>query len=480
MIKLTLHNKYFIRIDTDNYDFLRGLYEHVSDYVDGYEWMPRYKAGLWDGKISLLNRNDRTVPFGLLPEILKYHKQEFSEDGLVISDEVRCLFIYKNHEKIKHDELTLSLPLRDYQFECIKSAIKYKNGIIIVGTGGGKTLTQTFLMKVLVDNNVIEKPILIVPRTDLVLQFKSDMIEYGVDENDIGIVWGDEKDFTKTYTISTWQSLKNFEEHFECYDFLLIDEVQKCSDLNVLAEISKKCINAKFRLGFTGTIANCRLRELQVRSFIGPVLKKYDTKYLQQRGFLVPCEVKVIKIKYSKKDFGGEQAMKNMTKEDVYKNPRRLNEIKYLVRCHKDEPIIILVEKIEKEGEVLKKYLEDELPGNREIVFISGSMSPKKREVYYNRCREGEKLIIIAISAVFQEGINIPNLETVILSSPSSSQIRVLQTIGRTLRLSKGKNKSVIYDIVDQVPSKPKFARSYNIRREFYEDKDFDITEYVK
>jgi len=52
------------------------LKEFFSCYVPNYKYNPKYKARIWDGKISFFNVHDRTLPIGLLrfikPFLVKY------------------------------------------------------------------------------------------------------------------------------------------------------------------------------------------------------------------------------------------------------------------------------------------------------------------------------------------------------------------------------------------------------------------------
>jgi superfamily II DNA or RNA helicase len=57
--------------------------------------------------------------------------------------------------------------------------------------------------------------------------------------------------------------------------------------------------------------------------------------------------------------------------------------------------------------------------------------------------------IIVASLGTFSTGINIRNLHNIIFASPSKSQIRVLQSIGRGLRKSTRNTK--VYDIADDL-----------------------------
>jgi len=65
----------------------------------------------------------------------------------------------------------------------------------------------------------------------------------------------------------------------------------------------------------------------------------------------------------------------------------------------------------------------------------------------------------IASYGTFSTGINIRNINNIVLASPSKSKIRVLQSIGRGLRTSSTKDSILVYDIADDI--------SYNERRNF-------------
>ena len=56
--------------------------------------------------------------------------------------------------------------------------------------------------------------------------------------------------------ISTWQSIyKNEKEYFEQFDYVMGDEAHQFKAKS-LTSIMTKCINASYRIGFTGTLSN--------------------------------------------------------------------------------------------------------------------------------------------------------------------------------------------------------------------------------
>lgn len=75
-----------------------------------------------------------------------------------------------------------------------------------------------------------------------------------------------------------------------------------------------------------------------------------------------------------------------------------------------------------------------------------------------------------------------PEIEQIILGSPSKSRIRVLQTIGRGVRKTEAKTACTIYDIADSVPipgRRLNFTLNHaKTRTEYYEQAKFPMTQY--
>jgi superfamily II DNA or RNA helicase len=64
-----------------------------------------------------------------------------------------------------------------------------------------------------------------------------------------------------------------------------------------------------------------------------------------------------------------------------------------------------------------------------------------------------DDIVCIATYPIFQQGVNIPSLRTIILSSSTKSFIRVIQSLGRILRkhVSKDLGGAELFDICDNV-----------------------------
>lgn len=217
VVNITLRDPLNIRVETDDYEYLKQLKEHFTYYVDGFRFTPQYKAGKWNGKVCLM-RLDGSVPYGLLTELIRINKREFPRVITVIDEEVKRLFLGPELE-IKQD---LTLKPYPYQLDCIKKALKYTKGIIRSATASGKSTIIAYIAKTLLENG-LNKCIIIVPNKSLVEQFYNDMKEYGV-PFPIGRVYQKYKEWNESIVIATWQTIMKNHDKLSLYDCVIVDE----------------------------------------------------------------------------------------------------------------------------------------------------------------------------------------------------------------------------------------------------------------
>lgn len=464
ILKIVLHDDLHIRLDTRNYEYLNKVKDHFTELVDGYMFMPLYRSGRWNGKKSLFNPNVRKLPYGLLTDLMKFTKKEFPDIDIQADEEVKHLF-----KGIEPDPTwKLKYYPRPYQEECILTALKYSKGLFSVVTAGGKSLIIAYIIKELLKSE-IKNCIIVVPTAGLVEQFYTDLLDYGVYQELLGKVDAKHKEFEAPIVISTWQSLQRRKKIMGTFDCVIIDEVHsaKATQLN---EILKHATKAKWRYGFTGTIPKCRLDELTVRSYLGPVLKTFSAKDLAEDGYIAHCTINMLDLHYVDKITGQYNDVRAQVFESIY----RFGLIRHLCSIT-DHTLLILVDKI-KEGEMLEEDLSARFP-NREVIFISGRDKTEIRETWRHVADKQDNVIIIATYPIFQMGVNIPSLRTLIFGSPSKSYIRIIQSIGRTLRLHEDKKNvgAVIWDIVDNVKYLKKHAE---IRHRHYMFEKHTVIEY--
>ncbi len=456
-IRFELQNSLNIRIDTQEYAYLKGVDEELTEYVKNYMHMPKFKAGHWNGKTSLFTRQYRSFPYGLLLKVIKYTKQEWPELVYEVSQDVKNLFAgFTPDDNYSH----LAYTPHDYQLLAVKQICGRSKGICQLPTASGKSFVITCAIDQINRHYEWNQSLIIVPSIHLINQFHGDLIEYNIDGDLIGRVNSDYKEFDKNIVISTWQSMKNQMFQMEKFNSVFIDEVHGAK-ADKLLELLQACPQAPFRIGMTGTMPTHPLEYMNVQSYLGPVLIQYTGKDLANMGYISHCTVKPIKIVY-KDDLNERQNDYNFVRDEVFINPYRLGLIKYLVGRTKNS-VLILVDKVEKEGVVLEEILKEAYPDKR-IIFLSGRDKASVRDDARKEMDVTDDMVIIATYPIFQQGVNIKSLRTIILASSTKSFIRVIQSLGRALRkhVSKEKGGAELWDICDQT----KYLKDHAEKRE--------------
>ena len=87
----------------------------------------------------------------------------------------------------------------------------------------------------------------------------------------------------------------------------------------------------------------------------------------------------------------------------------------------------------------------------KEIYFIQGSVDTDVREKIRKKMEYKNNVVCIAISKIFSTGIDIKNLHNIVFAGGGKAKIKILQSIGRGLRLHKDKKILQIIDLQDQL-----------------------------
>jgi superfamily II DNA or RNA helicase len=105
-------------------------------------------------------------------------------------------------------------------------------------------------------------------------------------------------------------------------------------------------------------------------------------------------------------------------------------------------------------------------------VFVSGSSSMAERSQALSLLGSGQPCIVVATN-IFDEGVDVPSLDVVVLACGGKSHIKLLQRIGRGLRRKEGANVVHIHDFMD-VQNKHLLNHAEG-RLDVYEKEDFDV-----
>ena len=488
MVNLT---HYKMRISKKNEVYLKitdiepSLAAEVNDFftfeVPGFKYMPAYKNKTWDGKIRLYNIVTGEIYMGLLPYIEEYLQNNGElyelEEGLrserdvarsVVQGFVRGLRPTLNGRRIK---------IRDYQIDAIAHAIATNRSLLISPTASGKSLIIYCLVRYY---QMMElKTLILVPTTSLVEQMYKDFEDYGWSSGTYcqKIYQGYDRKVEKDVVISTWQSLHRMPRaYFRQFGAVFGDEAHLFKAKS-LTGIMTKLDTCKYRFGLTGTLDGTQTHRLVLEGLFGKAKYVVTTKELIDNKTLSNLKINCIVLKYPDED---RQIVKDFEYaaelEYIVTKIERNNFLCDLVG-HCVGNTLCLFQFVEKHGEPLYNIINDKYK-DRKVFFVYGGVSTDIREEIREIVENETDAIIVASYGTFSTGINIRNIDNIVFASPSKSKIRVLQSLGRGLRLGDKSKSLKVFDISDDLTSaggKLNFTlRHFQQRLNIYDEQKFD------
>lgn len=217
------YNEVYVKIHT-NKGIEVEIQEQFSFFAQNYKFQPKYKAGIWNGKINLYNRSNKNLYKGLLTRLVAFaNERGYSID---VGDELIKQDLPVSEVQSFLKEIKTKYEPRDYQLEAIKHCLDNTRATAISPTASGKSFIIYSLIRWL---NC--RTLLIVPRIALTNQMEKDFIDYTQDgwdcKKNIGKIFGgQDKNMTSQVIISTWQSIyKMPREWFEQFECVICDEV---------------------------------------------------------------------------------------------------------------------------------------------------------------------------------------------------------------------------------------------------------------
>jgi len=465
--KLIIKDEVNVKIEGLELSDRKTLMKMFEYEKPGARYLPSVRLGRWNGKVSYFSLGGSTY-VNLLPEILPLLDQAGYDIQLEDLREYTTTFSFQEIKEDsfaahvwpdKHPKAGEPVMLRDYQIEIINNFLKNPQALQEIATGAGKTIMTAALSYSV---EAYGRSIVIVPNKDLVTQTERDYINVGLD---VGVYFGDRKEYGKTHTICTWQSLGNMlkktkagEADISIGEFLegvvcvMVDEVHMAK-ADVLKELlSGVMSNIPIRWGLTGTIPKAEFDYKAIFVSLGPVINRLKASELQDRGVLANCHVNIVQLKDDVEFTNYQSELKHLLEDK-----KRLDTIAELILKIKDTGnTLILVDRVNAGKELIER-----LPN---AVFISGETNLTERKEEYDEVATANNKIIVATYGVAAVGINIPRIFNLVLLEPGKSFVRVIQSIGRGIRKAEDKDFVQIWDIT----STCKFAKRHLTQRKAY------------
>ena len=340
-----------------------------------------------------------------------------------------------------------NIVLHDHQVEAVNTCLENMHGLLLAATSSGKTAICAALSKKVQEYG---RSIIIVPSVDLVQQTFADYDMVGLD---VGVFYGDKKEFNHKHTITTWQSLNSLWKKTkkneipmskqDVHDFIdgvvcvICDECHGCAGEALQTILGEVMSHIPIRWGMTGTIPKDEVLANKIKCNVGEIAYTISAKSLQDKHILSTCNINTIRLKSKMKFESYQDELKYLVTDR-----KRMEFVADLIQAISSSGnTLVLVDRIEA-GELLCEFL-----GIPKSEFVRGATNKKTRESQYGEIRWADNKILIATFGVASTGISISRLYNVVLIEPGKSFIRTIQSIGRGLRKAQDKDHVEIYDI---------------------------------
>jgi len=448
--KIEKFNEAYLRIKCDP-DIGRELSEFFTFEIEGARFMPSVRAKIWDGRIRLFSPGTGKIYYGLLPYVQRFltengHTYNLSEDfeERKLERSLTAKFVWSLQKG--------KLKAREYQIDAIHSIIENNRGLILSPTGSGKSFIIYALVRYYIQK-LDQKILIIVPTTGLVEQMYNDFADYGwfPDEHCHKLYAGKDKNTNKEVIISTWQSIYKLDSrYFSQFGVVVVDEAH-LAKAKSLTGIMTKLHDCKYRVGLTGTLDGTEIHRLVLEGLFSVHEQVTTTSELIEKKQLSPLHIRVLVLEHNKFD---RQMMKDKTyqqeMEFLSTNMKRNQFIRSLV-CATNGNILVLAQYIEKQLVPLCNMIVDHCGDKRTVHLIYGATPTDDRERVRGLVEKENNSIIVASYGTFSTGVNIKRIHAIIFASPYKSQLKVLQSIGRGLRVAEDKEELELFDIADDL-----------------------------
>ena len=496
-------NKLVLRVE-NNSTFISG--KMSSDTYDKFKkklgylpensfWMVRNnqdKAGEhekwkkdWDGYISAVCWNKNFCHCHLKKQGLHFHTGllsravDFFKEHNISFQRIDCR---QKTEKTDIYSMSNEFEFRDYQQEVINKVVGTQQtkgvdrGILKLATGSGKTAVSAGIIA----GMGVSPTIFYVPSIDLLKQAKDEFEKFVKYHNipvEVGMIGGGSKDI-KDINVMTIQTAvralggvwKKFDEEDNFNDTTNIDDIRSeiqdliyssklmlCDEVQHWAAetcqiISDASLSCQYKFGLSATPYRDQGDDILIEGCFGRTIADISASFLIDKGYLIQPTIYFNKINNMRGL--GRTSYANVYKQAIVENSFRNSQIVEMTDrfLNNERKILILVKQIN-HGKILEELIPDS-------TFLHGGTGKKKRQKHLDKMRLGEPQITIA-SVIFDEGIDVRPLDTLILAGGGKSPTRALQRIGRILRPYEGKIDAIAVDFMDEC----KYMKSHSKRR---------------
>ena len=344
----------------------------------------------------------------------------------------------------------------------------HNKNLVVAATGTGKTLISAFDYKRFREENPESCRLLFIAHRQEILEQSLDSFRNVLNDSNFGELWvgnyeakKKEDLFISIQTANSQKIASKFSKNY--FDFLIIDEVHHAA-----AESYREIFTyfePKILLGLTATPE--RMDGLSILDYFGNRIaasirlpEAIDRNLLCSFSYYgISDDVSLKDIKWSKGGYDekelnviyieGESAIKRVEHiiSSLHKYLNDVNEVHGIGFCVS----------IDHARFMSRMFNENNIPS----IALSSDSKDNDRTSAKIRLEDGSIKFIFVVD-LYNEGVDIPCIDTVMFLRPTKSLTVFLQQLGRGLRLYEGKTELTVLDFVGQANKHYNFEEKFN------------------
>ena len=407
------------------------------------EYAKKVRMHFWVGKtpkiLSLYETRGNTLilPFGVLRDIQPYLYG------------CHCISEFQDPEKVSYEG---DVPLYSYQNDAVEVVKECRYGILQSPAGSGKTQMGIALVM-----RYGRRALWLTHTADLLNQSKARAERY-MDKRLIGTITEGKVNIGQGITFATIQTMCRLDlaQYKDLWDVIIVDECHRVAGTPTAMTQFFKVLNslsARHKYGLSATVHRADGMIAATYALLGHVVHTVPDEAVKDKIMQVGIKPLGTGVKLSRECLNTDGTI-NYTKLISYlcENKERTHYIGSWIAAEADHPCLILSDRLN-HLEALMNTLPHSM---REMsVMISGKMTTKKgkaeREQAIEDMRTGRKRYLFATYSLAKEGLDIPCLERLFLTTPQKDYAVITQSIGRIARTHEGKKPPIAYDFVDDI-----------------------------
>lgn len=429
-------------IENPTQELLKWCSEHLV--LDNPDYIKLTRMKKWTGNtprfLQLYIRYGATdnmpemivLPFGCAVEILRKFQMRFKVSISPLRD-------VSYHSDIK---------LYSYQQEAVEAALKYKNGIIVMPCGAGKTITGLSVIA-----RIGGRALWLTHTQDLLNQsldkaksvFNDDVKSYGT-------ITAGKVNVGSTITFATIQTLAKIDIHSlkDTFDIIVVDECHHaCGSPTRVTQFYKvlNSLSARYKFGLTATPKRADGLELSMFALLGKVIHTVHKEDVENTT--CPVVYRTLETGYFPNTgavLAGDGTLNYAALiDDLTHDEQRFQFVSNTLNAL-DGIAIVLGNRVEYLQRLCDNY------SGRAICLSSLGASKSARALRKNtlqKLNDGELDCVFATYQLAKEGLDVPNLRYVVFATPEKDETTVTQSAGRVGRKADGKDHGTVVDFVD-------------------------------